>query len=141
MTQLEYINYLKRKLDATGVTYRNLDRYDDDAQQYEQQKIEIERLTEETGRISQSYIEVCDINAELQKQVDDLKNRKIEPLIVQCHTPALETCPKVQQAIKDTSKEILQLVGDIVDDGDDRFKYKDYQWHKKLCERYGVEVE
>ena len=40
------------------------------------QKAEIERLTEETTNISQSYIEVCDINAELQKQVDELKERE-----------------------------------------------------------------
>ena len=46
-----------------------------------------------------------------------------------------------KQAVKDTAKEILQSVGDIVDDGDDRFKYKDYQWHKRLCEHYGIEVE
>ena len=51
---------------------------------------------------------LMDEKAELQKQVDELKNRKIEPLIVQCHAPALETCPKVEQAVKDAVKEILQ---------------------------------
>ena len=83
-------------------------------------------------------------NAELQKQVDELKERlrlayeecedELEELFEQCKKDR-------EQAVKDTAKEILQSVGDIVDDGDDRFKYKDYQWHKRLCERYGVEVE
>lgn len=49
-------------------------------------------------------------NSELQKQVDELLNRKIEPKIFYCHADALETCPKVKQAIKDTAKEICDLI-------------------------------
>ena len=47
---------------------------------------------------------------ELQKQVDELLNRRIEPKIFYCHADALETCQKVQQAVKDTAKEICNLI-------------------------------
>lgn len=126
----------------------------------EEQKAEIERLTEENEvyyfqwqnaqTYNKNHEEIWARNtrqvekekAELQKQVDELKardmsemrdlfNAETDRLIGKAHT----------QAVKDTAKEILQSVGDIVDDGDDRFKYKDYQWHKRLCERYGVEVD
>ena len=40
-----------------------------------------------------------------------------------------------------TDEEILQIVGDLHDDGDRRFRFKDYQWHKDLCKRYNVEVK
>lgn len=44
-------------------------------------------------------------------------------------------------ARKETAKEILSYVGNLYDDCDQRFKLKDYAWHKRLCEKYGVEVE
>ena len=47
---------------------------------------------------------------ELQKQVNELLNRRIEPKIFYCHADALETCPKVKQAGKDTAKEICDLI-------------------------------
>ena len=37
-------------------------------------------------------------------------NRIIEPKIFHCHADALETCPKVKQAVKDTAKEICDLI-------------------------------
>ena len=45
------------------------------------------------------------------------------------------------EARKETAKEILSYVGNLYDDCDQRFQLKDYQWHKRLCEKYGVEVE
>lgn len=45
------------------------------------------------------------------------------------------------KARKETAKEILSYIGNFYDDCDQRFKLKDYQWHKRLCEKYGVEVE
>lgn len=54
--------------------------------------------------------EVMKQNFELQKQIDELLNRKIEPKILYCHTDAFETCPKVKQAGKDTAKEICDLI-------------------------------
>ena len=47
---------------------------------------------------------------ELQKQVDELLNRRIEQKIFHCHADVLETCPKVKQAVKDTAKEICDLI-------------------------------
>ena len=44
------------------------------------------------------------------------------------------------EAHKETAKEILQYVGNLYDDCDQRFRLKDYQWHKNLCKKYGVEV-
>lgn len=44
-------------------------------------------------------------------------------------------------ARKETAREILSYVGNLYDDCDQRFKLKDYTWHKRLCEKYGVEVE
>ena len=46
-----------------------------------------------------------------------------------------------QQTVKDKAKEILQYVGDLYDDEDQRFQLKNYKWHKDLCKRNGVEVE
>lgn len=69
--------------------------------------------------------------AELQKRVDELLNRRIEPKIFQCHADALETCPKVEQAVKDTVKEILEY-------GTFLMPIRMREWIKK---RYGVEVE
>lgn len=46
-----------------------------------------------------------------------------------------------EQGRKDTAKEILEGIGNFFDECDDRFRLKDYQWHKELCKYYGVEVE
>ena len=73
-------------------------------------------------------------NAELQKQVDELLNRRIEPKIFHCHAYTIETCPKVQQAVKDTAKEILAMF-------DDRNYITENELKKAIAERYGVEVE
>ena len=54
------------------------------------------------------YTRAIERVGKLQKQVDELLNRRIEPKIFQCHADTLETCPKVEQAVKDTAKEILQ---------------------------------
>ena len=73
---------------------------------------------------------------ELQKQVNELKQENsILSITVEMHDEV------EQQAIKDTAKEILQYVGNLYDDCDQRFRLKDYQWHKNLCKKYGVEVE
>lgn len=77
---------------------------------------------------------------EFQKQIDELKSENAELYKERTALIAGSILEK-QNIVKDTAKEILQEVGDIVDDGDDRFKYKDYQWHKNLCKHYGVEVE
>lgn len=71
-------------------------------------------------------------NERLRKQVDELLNGRIEPKIFQCHADTLENCPKVEQAVKDTAKEIADfLVNEI---GYCGLVYL-------LKKRYGVEVE
>ena len=82
------------------------------------QKAEIERLTEElNGTISMNemYVEKVRQNAELQKQVDELK-----------------------QAVKDTAKEILQELYDQIDDNTSKWVGVQI---KIIAKRKGVEVE
>jgi predicted transcriptional regulator len=110
-----------------------------------EQKAEIERLTEEKWQVQDDLDNYNEMNreletknTELQKQVDELKKRLVDEFEVF----KVEAYGKVKlQAVKDTAKEILQYVGDLYDDGDQRFGLKSYQWHKNLCKRYGVEVE
>lgn len=45
------------------------------------------------------------------------------------------------KARKETAREILTIIGNMLDECDDRFKLKDYQWHKDLCKQYGVEIK
>ena len=42
----------------------------------------------------------------LKEQLDELLNRKIEPKIFHCHADALQTCPKVQQAVKEFAEKL-----------------------------------
>jgi hypothetical protein len=86
-----------------------------------EQKAEIERLTEYRNQlalcnkglqdgINEYQVDNAEFgrkNAELQKQVDGLLNRKIEPQIIHCHG-ILKGCDRVQQAEKDMAKEVLQ---------------------------------
>ena len=50
--------------------------------------------------------ELQEKNDKLQKQVDESLNRKIEPKIFHCHADASETCPKVQQAVKEFAERL-----------------------------------
>lgn len=47
----------------------------------------------------------------------------------------------VKEVRKEIAKEILTKVGNLTDDGDDRFHLRDYQWFVNLCKEYDVEVE
>lgn len=54
--------------------------------------------------------EISSSNEErLQKQVDELLNRRIEPKIFQCHADTLETCPKVEKAVKGTAEKFAEM--------------------------------
>lgn len=76
MTQLEYIDYLKRKLDNAGITYRKLNRYDDEAQLFERQKAEIASLKAENELLYQD-MQTLRIGAILQQhELDDLKRER-----------------------------------------------------------------
>ena len=97
-----------------------------------EQKAEIERLTEDKSFAIRKMMESKSKAVELQKQVDELKSRKIEPLIVKCSS--LETCPKVEQAVKETAKNIANwLPTTVVEDKN--------VLSRIIKECYGVEVE
>ena len=96
------INFMKIPVDATLI--------EDTLDLIHRQKAEIERLTEEHKTVlnrstmwKRLHTEVCEENAELQKQVDELKANKV----IECHG-MLKGCDMVKQAVKDTAKEILQ---------------------------------
>lgn len=100
------------------------------------QKAEIERLTEENGNISQSYIEVCDINAELQKQVDELTD-KLGKVLLGIDIDEMLVAKGVERAVKDTAKEIYDWLKEhLAPTPSGLCIFKTY-----LKERYGVEVE
>ena len=96
---------------------------------------QVEKLTEEKNIFWKKYTDTCDENAklsmilnqrshekaELQKQVDELKNEI--PLAAKC-----------------TATQILQQIGNIWDD-EGKFKFRNRQWFKDLCKRHSVEVE
>lgn len=47
---------------------------------------------------------------------------------------------KADTVRKETAKEILTIVGNVVDD-DGWTKLKDYQWFTNLCAKYGVKIK
>lgn len=125
-------------------------------------KAEIERLTEEANQDTVTHIDICTENlslrkqnAELQKQVDELKERYLEESKERCKFEQLyeKKChdhnigagvqrshweKKVQQAVKDTVKEVYDYAKDF-------FKWDEEGFVSSLKyaleNRYGVEVE
>ncbi len=103
-----------------------------------EQKAEIERLTRElddTISMNEMYVEKVRQNAELQKQVDELKetNRKLfeygASKIVEC-----------EQAVKDTVKEIWLKAKSLEEEEND-YDFPLYTFGLWLNRRFGVEVE
>ena len=93
------------------------------------QKAEIERLTELQSRGSYRVAELSIENAELQKQVEELK----------VYLASEKVCSK--QAVKDTAKEISKKVVDLnVIYGDDFRLFLD-NFELWVKERYGVSYE
>ena len=71
-------------------------------------------------------------NAELQKQVDELKENQV----IECHG-MLKGCDIVKQAVKDTAKEILQMV----ECWEDKPYVSKDDFKESIKQLYGVEVE
>jgi FtsZ-binding cell division protein ZapB len=130
------------------------------------EKAELQKQVEDWVRVHDEQLQAMLVltieNKNLQKQVDELKEERdvFKNLFEHCNNSSITIDQiiesmnsfyreqaehlaelKIEQAVKSTVKEVLQYVGDLYDDGDQRFRLKDYQWHKDLCKRYGVEVE
>ena len=129
---------------------------------FNEQKVKIERLTEwkdklqdtkdelEQQLIDTGFKEYCeenkrltDENAELQKQVDELKTKQV----IECYG-MIKGCDMVKQAVKDTAKEIYHLIDMFpipTRKGQQRyatgFENGLSAIKLKIAERYGVEVE
>ena len=113
--------------------------------EHAEQKAEIKRLTEENGRISQSYIEVCDINAELQQQADELAKQLEKCKKNKAWAVTKELAEEIKkQAVKDTAKEILPRIYNSFSlyYPHGQIPYSVFQERlKRLAESKGVEVE
>ena len=119
-----------------------------------EQKAEIERLTEENKQLeeeidlevdlqtqrkrqiiaeSQEFIdELANKNAELQKQVDELKERAKIDLENERNWGKIQT----KQAVKDAAKEIFSFIVNQYDG-----EYFLHNVEQFIAEKYGVEVE
>ena len=100
-------------------------------------KAEIERLTEYNANLNGMCLEFIDKNAELQKQVDELKAFKDEAISLSLYGVGLKDGKAL--AVKDTVKEIFAKVKAILN-------YLDNEWEISnalypLEKEYGVEVE
>ena len=103
-------------------------------------KAEIERLTELQSRGAYRVAELGIENAELQKQVDELKTKvEFEKEYGDIKVAQALADFKIwkQQAVKDTAKEILNDVREEINEGYIPATLK----IKELAKRYGVEVE
>lgn len=116
--------------------YRDMKRI---AEEYVKQKAEIERLTEENKAIRINCEkarnitgQMFDKNDELQKQVDELKANQV----IECYG-MLKGCDMVNQAVKDTAREILQMV----ECWEDRPYVSKDDFKESIKQLYGVEVE
>lgn len=83
-----------------------------------EQKAEIERLTEETNQDTITHIDLCTENfllrkqnAELQKQVDELTD-KLGKVLSGIKMDELLVAKGIEQAVKDTAKEIYSEIDD-----------------------------
>lgn len=116
---------------------------------FNEQKVKIERLTEwkdklqdtkdelEQQLIDTGFKEYCeenkrltDENAELQKQVDELKTKQV----IECYG-MIKGCDMVKQAVKDTAKEIYEWLLENICESEFAVIMTYFR------ERYGVEVK
>ena len=83
-------------------------------------------------------------NAELQKQVDELTD-KLGNVLLGVKADEMLVAKGVEQAVKDTAKEILQEFARIYTHDTNCTDWREDSYFgaefNLLCERYGVEVE
>lgn len=79
---------------------------------------------------------------EIDAKIEEIKNNdKQQGLSVENVDMAIWEQHIRESERKQTAKEILTYVGNLYDDCDQRFRLKDYQWHKNLCKKYGVQLD
>ena len=94
----------------------------------------IDQLKEENKElVSAKVFELETKNTELQKQVDELKANQV----IECHG-MLKGCDIVKQAVKDTAKEILQKIMNIIKKSDG---FLAEEVIRIIAKQNGVEVE
>lgn len=117
-------------------------------------KTEIERLTEELEAKKKECREIADDyqemgtfyynetvkTAELQKQVDELEEqlKKLKLAHTSLCDECADYCPRVPQAVKDRTKEILQTIKSAKENGQ---IYYNESFMITAQKAYGVEVE
>ena len=144
LTDEEIVEILKKRIE-------NINQWETNALEYHKglfelihrQKAEIERLTEERDKAKRdntsllyNVSRVEKENAEFQKQVNELKNRFENKAC--CNMS--ENCSMIQQAVKDTAKEILQELWDETEPLNESHKWVKLR-KKNIASRKGVEVE
>ena len=99
---------------------------------------QVDELTEENGRLEGYNSGLKYENLGLQKQVDELQDR-LASVLVGIKADELLVAKGIEQAVKDTAKEIISFV----EEKDKKAgKYSIYsKLLQELKERYGVEVE
>lgn len=97
-------------------------------------KEEIERLTEENDHLDMVAKQALADYQNAQVQVDELKANQV----IECHG-MLKGCDMVKQAVKDTAKEIWDIV--MSDECSVENTFDDTKFTQIIKERYGVEVE
>ena len=111
-------------------------------------KKEFERLTEENSFLSKECNQTTQVCVELQKQVDELKDRLRENLEHLKQGKELFEMSKamVEQAVKDTAKEMVRLVefhsvATVDENGIEQFSISALGLKEILHENFGVEYD
>lgn len=89
--------------------------------------------------VQKFYFEHRDeIDAKIQeiRESDEHKSLSVENVDM-----AIREQHIIESERRQTAKEILTYVGNLYDDCDQRFRLKDYQWHKDLCKKHGVQLD
>lgn len=126
----EEIERLTEELDLANETI------DRNNKRYEKVSIERQKALDRVDYLEDALLEKIRRNAETQKQVDELENRFENKT---CCSMS-ENCSMVQQAVKDTAKEIIKWIK-----RNGILEYGGYVIHdstiEQICKKYGVEVE
>ena len=140
--------------DFVDLLYGEMNELIENLPQVKSLKTEIERLTEELEAKKKECREIADDyqemgtfyynetvkTAELQKQVDELEEqlKKLKLAHTSLCDECADYCPRVPQAVKDRTKEILQTIKSAKENGQ---IYYNESFMITAQKAYGVEVE